>query len=396
MEDKIQRLVNAANSTNAKAKEIGEKQLRELGLDNNGNPLKSASTKDVKPKAERKKRQPKSKAEPKPKYKVGDILNHSDSGETYKVKILAVTGWTGDGHRYDVEFLDENLKPKNKFAKSYDDKLSRITKGKSDQPYDCDDLIAKAEERKAKAKAAAAKRANEPKKTQATKNAEAIEKTAERVEKNVEKRVKKDNISFGEIKKLIAEYEDAIAKLKALLAKAEGKMAKGGGVNAEEVEHILMKAQGVKEHHCGCNDKKMAKGGGVGELSIHLISAEDDTEHLVYALFDNNNKIIKTDFEDVESAKMWAKENGYNAIQYAKGGGVRGGINRKYAYFAVDKKDNKIVDAWELVDDVESLKYYAKQDLIDNDRNPKHFSILSKKYLISQGIQPFEKSNWKN
>jgi hypothetical protein len=222
MEDKIQRLVNAANSTNAVAKEIGEKQLRELGLDNNGNPLKSTPTIQAKPKAERKKREPKAK-----------VVSTTEKRES---------------------------PDKEKDYKTY-----------------CDELISKADERKAKAKAAAAKRANEPKKTDATKNKETIEKAASRVEKNVEKRVKKDNISFGEIKKLIAEYEDAIAKLKVLLAKAEGKMAKGGGVDAEEVEHILMRAQGVKEHHCGCNDKKMKNGGSVydkKESMLHFVTNE--------------------------------------------------------------------------------------------------------------------------
>ena len=48
------------------------------------------------------------------------------------------------------------------------------------------------------------------------------------------------------------------------------------------------------------------------ELSIYLITAEDDPEHSVYALFDNNQNLIKTDFEDIKSAKMWAKENEYN------------------------------------------------------------------------------------
>jgi hypothetical protein len=264
MEDKIQRLVNAANSTNATAKEMGTKGLRELGLDNNGNPLKSASTKEVKPKAERKKREPKAKGEPKPKYKVGDILYHTDSSSDKKLlaKIEAITGWTGEEHRYDIVFLDDKLKPKG-YAKGYDSSLSQISKSKADQPYDCDDLIAKAEERKAKAKANAIKRANEPKKTQATKNVEAVDKTAERVEKNVEKRVGKGDVSVEEIDKIIAEYETALKKLRALREKASSKMAKGGGVNAEEVEHILMKAKGVKEHHCGCGSKKMATGGNV-------------------------------------------------------------------------------------------------------------------------------------
>lgn len=51
------------------------------------------------------------------------------------------------------------------------------------------------------------------------------------------------------------------------------------------------------------------------ELFIHLIHAEDDPEHLVYALFDKDDKIIKSDFEDITSAERWANENGYVATQ---------------------------------------------------------------------------------
>ena len=51
------------------------------------------------------------------------------------------------------------------------------------------------------------------------------------------------------------------------------------------------------------------------ELFIHLIQAEDDPEHSVYALFDKDDKIIKSDFEDTTSAKRWADENGYVITQ---------------------------------------------------------------------------------
>ena len=102
----------------------------------------------------------------------------------------------------------------------------------------------------------------------------------------------------------------------------------------------------------------------------------------------------KIDIEDIDLLAIPSDFNPYKKM--AKGGGVGRGINKKYAYFAVDKSDKKIVDAWELDSDVETLKYYAKLDLVDNDRNPKDFSILNKKYLILQGIDPFDKSNWKN
>jgi hypothetical protein len=195
--------------------------------------IKAEPSKPAEPKkAEPTKAEPKKKAEPTPKYKVGDILIHKDSGKTYRVKIEAVTGWTGEEHRYDVEFLDDNLKPLKKYAKSYDSILSRTDKGKKAEPKAkaepknpededdyCEKVIREAKERRAKAKANAKKRANEPKKTPATKNKEKVEKTTEKVAVNVEKRAEKGQVSKAEILKLIAEYEDAIKKLKKVLAK---------------------------------------------------------------------------------------------------------------------------------------------------------------------------------
>jgi len=69
--------------------------------------------------------------------------------------------------------------------------------------------------------------------------------------------------------------------------------------------------------------------------------------------------------------------------------------NKKYKYFAVGKSDGKIVDGWEIVSDVESLKYYAKLDLKDNDYNPKDFNIVSKESIMKKGINPFDFNNWR-
>ena len=41
------------------------------------------------------------------------------------------------------------------------------------------------------------------------------------------------------------------------------------------------------------------------------------------------------------------------------------------------------------------MKYYAKIDLKDNDYNPKNFNIVSAKYLIRKGINPFDYNNWR-
>ena len=191
--------------------------------------------------------------------------------------------------------------PKAKVV-STNEKRESPDKDKDYKTY-CDELISKADERKAKAKAAAAKRANEPKKTQATKNVEAVDKTAERVEKNVEKRVKKGDVSVAEIDKIIAEYETALTKLRALREKATSKMRKGGGVDAEEVEHILMRAQGVKEHHCGCNDSKMATGGSV-EREYFIYGSDDKKKTENYLKTKKYREQYRNDFDDVFDLKM--------------------------------------------------------------------------------------------
>lgn len=72
-------------------------------------------------------------------------------------------------------------------------------------------------------------------------------------------------------------------------------------------------------------------------------------------------------------------------------------VNPKYSYFAISKRTNKIVDGWEIVDDVESLKYYAKIDLKDNypDNKVSDFKILSAKELKSKNIDPYNWDNWR-
>jgi len=213
-QEHIDKFVRGANSTDATAIEISTRKLKEAGLDKNGKPLES------------KKEVGKNKTEPTPKYKVGDILNHEDSGKNHNVKIDAVTGWTGDEHRYDVEFLDENLKPLNKFAKSYDDKLSKpktekkekatntskapMTDSKETEDEYCKRIIAEARARKLKAKKIAKKSANKPAVTKAT---ERVERTHESIEKQIETgKLKKE-----QIEKIIAETEDLLRMLKKAL-----------------------------------------------------------------------------------------------------------------------------------------------------------------------------------
>lgn len=83
--------------------------------------------------------------------------------------------------------------------------------GKAEKdPYDCDELAAKAKERHAKAKAAAKARAEAPKKTEVTKAKDKIEKTHEAIHKQV------DAGKFGkaQLQKLITETEELLTFLK--------------------------------------------------------------------------------------------------------------------------------------------------------------------------------------
>ena len=237
------------------------------------------------------------------------------------------------------------------------------TTPKSDE-YDCDDLIEDAKERKAKALAAYEKRKNAPKKSATTKAKETIEKA----EKTVEKAVKKGDISISEIEKIIAEYEDAIQKLKDLLERAKGKMKQGGSVDPEEVEHILMKAQGIKEHHCKCNDK-MEKGGNiyadltekeflakywgantfVGNPSeyfdIKNLSSSNDSkvENFIAELKKDGYTVKKKSYSDFTSVMGVKKKN-----KFEKGGSVGKGykvFNYTDNLYATDETFDKMKDA---------------------------------------------------
>jgi len=105
----------------------------------------------------------------------------------------------------------------------------------------------------------------------------------------------------------------------------------------------------------------------------------------------NSFDVSNEDASDIQKVSTWRSQ-----ITSKKLGEARTfKVNPKYAYFAVGKSDNKIVTGWEIVDDVESLKYYAKIDLKDMDLNPSDYKLLSKNALIKQGIDPFNWNNWR-
>ena len=71
-------------------------------------------------------------------------------------------------------------------------------------------------------------------------------------------------------------------------------------------------------------------------------------------------------------------------------------IDPTYTHFAVTS-DNKIVNGWEYKGlDTDSIKHYAKGDLIDMEIDPKTVKIYTTKTLMKMGVDPFKPENWKN
>lgn len=75
--------------------------------------------------------------------------------------------------------------------------------------------------------------------------------------------------------------------------------------------------------------------------------------------------------------------------------------NQNYTHFAVSKKNGKILNGWDYSDyDPNELREFKKDyfdvDLIDYGFNPKDFRILTYKYLVRNGIDPDDNSNWAN
>lgn len=144
---------------------------------------------------------------------------------------------------------------------------------------------------------------------------------------------------------------------------------------------------------------EMAKGG----------KAEDG--EIVYIEYLNKAKKFAKDKKEFkgknayEEAISWGRKNisNFNAdmvkFKMADGGDMaKGGkVNRKYTHFAVRKADNKIVAGWDYKGvDKEDIKRYTKKDLSDMDLYPADFSILTKQSLLSEGINPFDWSSWRN
>ena len=75
--------------------------------------------------------------------------------------------------------------------------------------------------------------------------------------------------------------------------------------------------------------------------------------------------------------------------------------NDNYSHFAVNKATNKIVNGWNYdgydSDDLRRFKHdYFVVDLVDYGLNPKQYKIVTKRFLLRQGINPDDNNNWSN
>lgn len=285
MDDKIKALVAAAKSTNQTAREIGIKKLKELGLDENGSPVSEkkepapAKEKPTKPAA--KKSPKKKKAAPAKKEAPKDVA----------------------------------------------------------PDYDCEDLIAKAKDRRKKAKEAAKKRANEPQKLPATKNKESVEKTATKIEKSVSKRVQKGEVSVAEIDKIISEYEDAIKRLRELRKKAEEltKMERGGSVDSSKYHEINTGIQEIKESACGCGGK-MAEGGNTPKR-YDLYGYKKASDRIQ----DADTIIHAASLDGLEkTSKKYLTDNNYELVEAYRMGQFIGSIRKGQDFVYSSRADLKM------------------------------------------------------
>jgi hypothetical protein len=75
--------------------------------------------------------------------------------------------------------------------------------------------------------------------------------------------------------------------------------------------------------------------------------------------------------------------------------------NQHYTHFAVSKKNGKILNGWDYKGyDPEELRQFKEDyfnvDLRDYGFDPKNCRILTYKYLVRNGLNPDDNSNWAN
>jgi hypothetical protein len=75
--------------------------------------------------------------------------------------------------------------------------------------------------------------------------------------------------------------------------------------------------------------------------------------------------------------------------------------NQNYTHFAVSKRSGKILNGWDYSEyDPSELRQFRKDyfdiDMQDYGFDPKSYKIVTGKYLLRQGVDPDDNSNWAN
>ena len=243
-------------------------------------------------------------------------------------KDYSSSSWAKSDAKYtDLVFACEKVKAAKKEEPKKEEPKKAEAKNNDDE-Y-CRQLIAQERERRAKAKARAKERANEPKKTPATKNKEAVEKTTTRVATNVEKRADKGDVNAAEIEKLIKEYEDAIKKLKALLTKVKSgkKMQWGGTADSASSNDPMIggtMASSLEEYAKGGTTKKKKR-----------LKASEIIDNEYSALKSGERKSAKVAYVEMRGGTGYYRKN---ANQYVKAGKAGG---REYTENRSNRADSK-------------------------------------------------------
>ena len=152
--------------------------------------------------------------------------------------------------------------------------------------------------------------------------------------------------------------------------------------------------------------KKYGKDGGYGRTRMWDYAHETTPEEF-YGNKEMGAKFraAEKDAEDFNSGKTkYVKGKGWsNESKVQKRNKVNEAFqnNQNYSHFAVNKTTNKIVNGWnywnEEPSDLRAFKKdYFITDLIDYELDPKQYKIVTKNFLIRQGIDPDDDSNWSN
>jgi len=199
--ENLKKAINNPNNTNPKAKASMESVLAKLEKQAKELAEKAPAGKTYEDELARQKATGDAKPEGISLLAMSKAINKPKPAQ----KTVSLTDFA---NQMGIEITHVGGEPKQEATKK---KGVPIPKADQDKPdYDCDDLIAKAEARRLKAK----ERAKAPQKTEATKNKEKLEKVFD----NVQERAESEEISKAELTKLIDKTEALLKMLKAKLA----------------------------------------------------------------------------------------------------------------------------------------------------------------------------------